>query len=533
MSLVIIDDQSSQLQYTGLWNAGGTTSNYDHTASSSRAAGATMSLHFNGTSASLFGGYDAGASCSGSFTLDSNVTTFTPPVLTSPLSQQLIWSSASLPDAEHTLTYTLTSCSSSSGDVWFDYLLYAPSVNASTTDGVLFFVDDTDSRLAWAGNWIPTSGNDGDFQLTSHVGSQGASFQFEFEGTLVSVHGRIGNDTNGANTEASFSIDGSSPVSFSSPPQNSITFNAALFQSDSLAPGKHTLVVTSQTGSLWIDYLLLQPDPSAQDSFASTSHSPISTGEIAALAAGAVVLAVVIALAVIFRRRLFKGRQSRTPSRNNKSRLNISAPDIASFTHVSHTPWVPPTTYPPTHSSSASFRSRETHTTSNPFDTPPPSPHARSYVTNGSSSLGGPPVTATDTFALGHAVPPPSSARMSTITATSASGSGASVPVSVSASASGHSRRHPSLGGDGDSVAELKRRQQAFLAAQPPSAPAYDELDVDAASVGGMSRSSSLRPLPRIPPAGPSHPAAPQPPAAGSGYHPYDDDELPPVYTVR
>ncbi|KAF7326848.1 hypothetical protein MVEN_02578600 [Mycena venus] len=50
MNLVILDDQSSQITKTGLWTGGGTTNHYDHTASASRAAGATMTFSFTGTS---------------------------------------------------------------------------------------------------------------------------------------------------------------------------------------------------------------------------------------------------------------------------------------------------------------------------------------------------------------------------------------------------------------------------------------------------------------------------------------------------
>ncbi|KAF7297147.1 hypothetical protein MIND_00947700 [Mycena indigotica] len=503
MSLVIVDDQSSLLHYSG----------------GSWEAGASYVFRFNGTSTSLHGGYDAGTSCSGLFTIDANATTFTSPNLTTVLNQQVLWSSGTLADTEHILNYTVTSCApSSTGHVWFDYLLYSPSINASTDD-LLFFIDDTDPRLTYTGNWTAQTGNDGDFQLTSHGGSQGASFRFEFEGTLVSLHGRIGDDTNGANTKASFSIDGAPSVTFSSPSQGSITFNQALFQSDTLSPGKHTLVATSQSGSLWVDYLLLQPNPSTQN-LTPVSHSSLTIGEIIGMAIGAVVLALIIALAVLFRRRLFQRSPSRKPSRNHKSRLVIGAPDVSTFTHVSHTPWVPSRSFYPATNSSASVL---THSTSNPFDTPPTSPHAKSFVTASSSSLSGPPVTALDTFSLGQAAPPPSNTtpRTSTITATSASGSGGNVPFSVSAT--GH-RRHPSLSGDGDSVAELKRRQQAHLAAQSLAVPSYDELEhAETASIGAVSH-SSLRPLPRIPPAGPSGQAS------SSNY---DYDDLPPVYTVQ
>ncbi|KAJ7223087.1 hypothetical protein GGX14DRAFT_426811 [Mycena pura] len=185
MSLVILDDQSSSLKYTGIWTGGGTTSHYDHTASASRAAGASMAYSFTGTTIAVVGSYDANTSCTGTFALDSNVTTFSSPVLSAPLNHQTIWSSALLSDAEHTLTYTLASCTSSSaGYVWFDYILYTASASNASTDGVVYFIDDSDSRIAYSGNWTAETSNDGDFQLTSHGGKQGCSFQLEFEGMV-------------------------------------------------------------------------------------------------------------------------------------------------------------------------------------------------------------------------------------------------------------------------------------------------------------------------------------------------------------
>ncbi|KAF7307672.1 hypothetical protein MKEN_01127200 [Mycena kentingensis (nom. inval.)] len=532
MALVILDDQDNRLQYSGQWIASPPASSsryYFHTSSGSRANNATLTFTFSGTSAKLVGGYDANTSCSGTFVLDSASTAFTSPNTTTPPNQQVIWSAASLQDAEHTLTFTLASCSvGSTAAFWLDYVLYAPSVNASTSD-VLYFIDDADQRLAYTGNWTSQTGNDGDFELTSHVGYGGASFRLDFEGSLVSMHGRIGNDTNGASTKATFFIDGGAPFTFSSLSQNKITFNQALFQSDSLRAGNHTLVGTSQSGSLWVDYVLVQPSAPGSDAVETPSHSAFGLPAMIGVAVAAVALAVGIALAVILRKRFTKGGRCRTPARHRKSRPVISAPNVASFRHVGHTPLRPnaQTIYPPIPSSSESIRSQ---TTSNPFDTPPPSPRARSYTTVGSSSFVGPPIAACDPLDAGYATHYP---RASTFTATSTSGSGASVPISATASASGRSRRFPSVGGDGDSIVDLKRRQQAYLAAQTSAVPAYDDLhhhtdttSISAPSIGGISHSSSVRPLPQIPSASLGPPVA-----SGSGSGAHDFDDLPPVYT--
>ncbi|KAJ7468616.1 hypothetical protein FB451DRAFT_1400977 [Mycena latifolia] len=493
--LVIVDDQASQIKYTGLWTGGLSQQYYDHTASSSRVAGATMTFPFSGTSVSVAGSFDANTSCTGSFSLDSNLTAFVSPVLPAPLNHQSIWNSAPLTDGPHTLTYTLSSCSSSNnGYVWFDYILYAPSSNAST-NGLVYFLDDNDSRISYSGNWTVEQDNDEDFGLGSHGGQQGCSFQLDFQGTSISVHGRIGNDSQGAATRASFSVD-STPVVFSTPYQSSISYNQPLFQSNTLTQGKHTLVGTSQSGTLWVDYFLVQPNPSTDNTtLASTHHSSVNIGEIAGVAAGALALAIGIALVVIFRRRLFKERRHRkTPSRPLSRPPNISVFDAQEgASSTIHIPWQSENTYPPTLSSHSTLSIPR-----NPFDTPPISPRSGSFA----ASSSGASRSALNTFdysAMAQASPPANSY----------------------ASASGHSRRPPSLGGggDGDSVADLKRRQQL--------APPYDDSPSVTASSRAPSTTSSLRPLPVIPTA-----ASNRSVASGPGYT-IDDLDLPPVYTVQ
>jgi len=349
--------------------------------------------------------------------------------------------------------------------------------------------------------------NDEDFGLSSHGGQPGSSFQLVFEGTSVSVHGLIGNDSVNVATQASFSIDGAAPLVFSTPYQNSISYNQPLFQSNTLEKGQHTLVGTAQSGTLWVDYLLLQPDPPTDNTTltSSTHHASVNVGEIAGAAAGALVLAVGIALAVIFRRRLFK-RHPRTAalSRPTSRPLNINNVSRSDTTASSnHIPWQSESsqnTYPPTlASSSFGGSSREPL---NPFDTPPMSPRSGSYSYAASSS--GDSRTALST--IDHTRPPVANAP-------------SPLPwPSPYASSSGHSRRIPSLGGDGDSPADLKRRQLA---------PAYDSISMTDSTSHAVSRASSLRPLPVVPTdTGSSRHL--------SSYTAADlDDVPPPVYTLR
>ncbi|KAJ6619044.1 hypothetical protein B0H10DRAFT_2027394 [Mycena sp. CBHHK59/15] len=487
---VIVDDQSSLIKYTGLWTGGGTSIQYDNTASASRVAGATMTFPFSGTSVAVVGGFDANTSCTGTFSLDSNITTFVSPVLQQPLTHQSIWKSAPLADGPHTLTYTVSSCTSTGNDVgyvWVDYIIYNPSANASA-DGLVYFVDDSDSRIDYSGNWTVETANDEDFELSSHGGKQGCSFQFEFEGTSVSVHGRIGNDTVGVATQASFSVDGSTPVVFSAPYQSSISYNQPLFRSDTLDKESMSPVL------LWFDYLLFQPASSAANvTVPSAPHSgSVTAGEIAGIIVGGLLVVVGIALLVVFRRRLFKRRHYPVLSRP----LNlVEVRDVASSSHI---PWQSDNAYPPT-PSSYSFHSPAPLSHSH---TPPISPRSDSFPSSSNHSRR---TQITNDHNDIMSVPPMSPSY---------------------ASSSRHSRRVPSLGGNGDgdfSAVDLKRRQQLVPVAD------YDQSPTPSSS-RAPSTTSSRRPLPTIPPD-----SGVRPVAGGSGYA--DDDtftlDLPPVYTIR
>ncbi|KAJ7584790.1 hypothetical protein C8J56DRAFT_949032 [Mycena floridula] len=272
---VILDDQDSRIAYAGRWSLAGSEVNYSRTLYSSAVPGATMTFTFTGTSLTIVGDFDVGGSCTATFSIDGASATYKSPVLSQHQHQQVIWSSTSLSDGEHTFVYTLTSCEASGGSgsgfyLWIDYLLYTPSVTVQP-DGVKYFIDDGAPQLQYSGKWN-TTGEDGDFGGTKHGGISGTSMQLAFTGTYVSVNGRVNNGTNGAITKGSFSVDGATPVTFSAPAQDSISYNKELFSIHTLSPGNHTLLVTPQSDTpLWIDYLLVEPDP-----VASATPSPVA-----------------------------------------------------------------------------------------------------------------------------------------------------------------------------------------------------------------------------------------------------------------
>lgn len=387
-SSIIIDDQDARIKYSGLWTNAGSDVNYNHTLSSSNATGATMSFTFSGTSVYLVGDFGSGGTCSYSLTLDGAVAPLSSQNYPSPEHQQTIFSSDILTDGEHTLVYTLSSCQPAAGNVpgsyiWLDYLLYTPSINASV-DGVKYFIDDTDNQLKYTGNWTEL-GEDGDFRHTKHGGNTSSTLQFTFQGTAISVHGRVNNGT--GNTQGTFSIDGSSPTTFTAPPQSTISYNKEMFANSNLSPGQHTLIVTSQTDDLlWIDYLLVQPGSATTSPNASTnpSKSGLSVATIVGIVLGSLVLVAAIVFLVFYLKRSVRPL-SKQPVDLRRKYIRPSAEDAASTLYRigDGYSYVPPSSpghsvtallatshdYPP--SSSRSYT--ESHATSSFQDTSLPS----------------------------------------------------------------------------------------------------------------------------------------------------------------
>jgi hypothetical protein len=177
-------------------------------------------------------------------------------------------------------------------------------------------------------------------------------------GTYVSVHGRVGNDSA---TQVAFALDGAAPVLFAAPAQSSagVASTQPLFQSAALAQGRHTIVATAQyafssfvlpppsfppsplpppppladaphrSGTLWVDYLLVQPNPSTNTTLPAAPRGAVGVGAIAGAAGGALALVVGVVLLVLFRRRVFafarRGRKSAAPAPARRPDLLVSS----------------------------------------------------------------------------------------------------------------------------------------------------------------------------------------------------------------
>ncbi|KAJ2915429.1 hypothetical protein MD484_g4996, partial [Candolleomyces efflorescens] len=235
----------------------------------------------------------------------------------------VIWSLDGLgPTSSHTVQLFPVA-----GTLALDYLSYLPSGTLARSRDMLV-VDNLDPQIRFSGSW----NNERDFSAAagiplngtvSRTNSVGASFQFNFTGSAVTVYalrrsvaGRL---------SASYRIDNGTPetvVHFngSQDTQDRWSINQAFFTKD-LVPSTHSLTVTvtevSANQEFAFDYLTLEatsytrftgPTPIATSSSdrSSSSGSRINLGAII----GSVIAVVLIAYAV---RWIFKRRNTYTP----------------------------------------------------------------------------------------------------------------------------------------------------------------------------------------------------------------------------
>lgn len=305
---VIIDDQDSRVKYTGLWSLSGSTEDYSQTTYAPRAEGAQLSFTFSGTSIAVVGRYDAGGTCNATFSLDGQTSfNFTSPLLNTSRHQQILWTSPQLSEGQHTLTYTNADCKSNATNdtvpyVWVDYLLYNTS---SVPEAATIFIDDRDPRLFYSGNWIK-DGGENDFLGTRQGGKQGTSFQLTFNGSFISVHGRL--DNSSSINRVSFGLDGGDPWVYGTPAQNIISYNKEFYKNGSLPNGKHTLVVEPLTDNpFWLDYILVRGSANASNTGQKHSSSTSMIGAIVGSILGTLIIVIfgaIVFLALRRRRKL-------------------------------------------------------------------------------------------------------------------------------------------------------------------------------------------------------------------------------------
>ncbi|KAF8225169.1 hypothetical protein L208DRAFT_1380750 [Tricholoma matsutake] len=124
------------------------------------------------------------------------------------------------------------------------------------------FIDDSDPGIKYSADWF-IGGGSGDADGTTHgTMTAGATASFTFTGTHVEVFGTIGT---ASSTDSTYSVDGSSNITFSATPRpgqtGDLVHQQLFYQSPELADRQHTLVITSTSvnNSFWIDYILYTP----------------------------------------------------------------------------------------------------------------------------------------------------------------------------------------------------------------------------------------------------------------------------------
>ncbi|KAJ6512722.1 hypothetical protein C8R45DRAFT_325764 [Mycena sanguinolenta] len=341
MNAVIVDDKDPSIVYNGIWETGGTAVEFHGTTTWSPQQGSIATFTFNGSEVTVFGSIRAtfAPTASMNFVVDGGPSgTYIAGSVTNTIRHIPLWVSPSLNEGPHTLVITQGEAMAAPtlGPIFLDYIVY--NTTSSTTGP--YFIDDSDTRVTYnpASGWQNIQ-SDPDFQHTSHAStSAGNSFVLQFEGVFVHLTRRVprtilritgrsismyGDINNGSN--ASMVIDGGTPVFFAPPTQTtSVTANSLLFNSGALSDGTHSLVVAAENGHpVSVDYFLVTPNSNASSS-SSTSGSPSGTPSTMASAAsssvtaerkpnltsiiapavlGAVLLFVLVAFLLLWRRR--------------------------------------------------------------------------------------------------------------------------------------------------------------------------------------------------------------------------------------
>ncbi|KAF8064350.1 hypothetical protein FPV67DRAFT_216773 [Lyophyllum atratum] len=139
-------------------------------------------------------------------------------------------------------------------------------------------VDDRDARIAYSSGWF-SSGGPNEFDSTTH-GSRAAGVKatFRFTGSSVAVYGTVADSGVYKDPPIStYSIDGSSSVTYSAVPGSKAQYKQRYFQSPDLSDGEHTLVITSTVANayFWLDYLEFAPAVEAPP--APAPQDPVTT----------------------------------------------------------------------------------------------------------------------------------------------------------------------------------------------------------------------------------------------------------------
>lgn len=352
-------------------------------------------------------------------------------------------------------------------------------------------IDDQDPSVKYVGNWVP-GGHPPEYNDTvtssTHVGDY---FTVPFTGTSISVVGTMDSTSHGVVT--SYTIDGAAPAQVTTGTASGDTYNQTFWSSPSLSPGAHTLQVTlvavntapnlgSGEGTLWFDYFAVGHDISSSISTASQSSSPSSTAaghkntatnskssapadssstspaknqstgsSNTGAIVGAIIAVVVIILALVAFFLCYRHRKNRAKNGSSDSfEKFFNNPPHASAPAQNPTPPIPSTAMAMNHPVS--------------YNAPPRAAYPAPTRPHGYTPVAASPLPSEDSTSVTSSnVVPPSKQFMYahnndnvlTYNPTPIASSFSRPPTATSSTSTPY---------DGDSVAELKRRQQEAIA---------------------------------------------------------------------
>ncbi|KAJ7857108.1 hypothetical protein B0H14DRAFT_3448075 [Mycena olivaceomarginata] len=345
-----IDENSPLVQYAGPWDLGGADdpeANRYNQGTFLHCTGTQCSatISFTGTEVHVVG---ALRNTSGPYQVNLDGQVFGPFVTQRPVVEQFqidLFNQTNLLPGAHNLTISAAAPVATPGPIHLDYFTWISDVNSQVDirvqdDASAFVYEPPTAWFTFTDRDITFPGFDGGGQ---RVGTTlgGANVTLSFTGDRVGLYGSIGVQ-GGPYTVR---VDNGSVSNFTSKrriadPNTSLADYLAgqmLFYTDGLVAGNHTLTVTSNLGSLGIDYAIidgtLKPSPTNPSNPAGksgstrspkTGLSPSETGGIVAGTA-VLVLALVGALVYVVIRR-----------RRSHQQTQVSSLTITSFPHAGY-----------------------------------------------------------------------------------------------------------------------------------------------------------------------------------------------------
>ncbi|KAJ7274687.1 hypothetical protein C8J57DRAFT_1312485 [Mycena rebaudengoi] len=361
---VIVDDQDPDIHYSTGWAPipAAISFEYGGTITSPGPRGSTAEYNFNGTSISVFARVAANRNNATNllnFVIDGTI-------LGSEILQtnqferfhENVYTSPTLADGPHNMVITLTT---TSGDVFLDYMIYEVSPNTPIGSSSRLLVLDTNEQLAYSRGWnsgvvLRPGLEKGAVSLNDTVQGavdMGATVAFNFTGTGFEVHGLL--VTPFPSPVAAYSLDGGPLTNVEMPP-NGTDFTNAVSNFEFIGQtfnevGTHSLVITPLIpGAFFLDYIIVEsptaffppkaqivavPKPAATRSIQpagpsstnlispeTTSSARLDAGAVAAITLGIILGFVLVSVGWYFLRRRQKIRERWRSENGRRSGLS-------------------------------------------------------------------------------------------------------------------------------------------------------------------------------------------------------------------